>query len=313
MQHTKGMVSTPSGSVPASGPVPASGSFTTSGVIGAGTMGIGIAYVLALSGAHVHLVEPDDIQADRARAAIVSRVGRASAREDASARLDGLVDRIHRVTGPAELPAGLDVIIEAVPEQLELKRSVLGLAESRNPGLLGTNTSGISIGALAEGLHEPARLVGLHFFNPVWAMRLLEVVRSAVTTDGVIDRALTLAGQLDKEAITVTDRPGFATSRLGVTLGLEAMRMLQDGVASAADIDKAMELGYRHPMGPLRLTDLVGLDVRLAIARNLQQAYGDRFAPPRILLDKVAAGELGQKSGQGFYPWRAQSELASSL
>ncbi len=308
MQQTEAMVTAFSDGASsrgsASGSDRASGSFATSGVIGAGTMGIGIAYVLALSGADVHLVEPDQDQAGRAREAIVARVHKASARADADARLSRVAERINWISAPVELPVGLDVIIEAVPEQLELKHSVLSLAETRQPGLLGTNTSGISIGALAERLHRPDRLVGLHFFNPVWAMRLLEVVRSSATSDDVLDRARSLAEQLGKEAITVADHPGFATSRLGVMLGLEAIRMLEDGVASATDIDKAMELGYRHPMGPLRLTDLVGLDVRLAIAGNLQQAYGDRFRPPQLLLDKVAAGELGQKSGQGFYSWQ---------
>jgi 3-hydroxybutyryl-CoA dehydrogenase len=194
-------------------------------------------------------------------------------------------------------------VVEAVPEQLELKKTVLGAAERLEPALLGSNTSSISIAALAEDLTGPERLVGLHFFNPVWAMPLLEVVVGPATTEQTSASAVALANRLGKDAILVRDAPGFATSRLGVALGLEAMRMLADGVASAEDIDKAMMLGYRHPMGPLELTDVVGLDVRLAVARTLQQAYGDRFAPPPLLERMVAEGKLGRKVGEGFYRW----------
>jgi len=270
--------------------------FGRAGVIGAGTMGTGIAYVLARSGAQVWLVEPDAAQARRSE----QTAARVAARE----ALAPAPPPAHWLSTPAELPRGLDLIVEAVPERAGLKRAVLGVAYEREPRLLGTNTSSIAVGELARELPEPAALVGLHFFNPVWAMALLEVVRSPRTAPAAVDLALALARQLGKEAIVVADRPGFATSRLGVSLGLEAMRMLQEGVASAADLDRAMELGYAHRMGPLRLTDLVGLDVRLDIARTLQAAYGDRFAPPQILVDKVARGELGRKSGQGFYPWR---------
>ncbi|GAA2102120.1 3-hydroxyacyl-CoA dehydrogenase family protein [Microlunatus panaciterrae] len=287
--------------------------FDTAGVIGGGTMGVGIAYVLAHSRARVWLVEPDDAQADRALVALTRQAQKAAARHEPPDGLAGLLDRVVRVASIERMPLSCDVVIEAVPEQLGLKRSVLRVAEGRAPGLLGTNTSGIPIGSLAESLTEPAALVGLHFFNPVWSMPLLEVVRAEATSQETVDRALLLAAQLGKEPIVVRDLPGFATSRLGVGLALEAIRMLADGVASADDIDKAMELGYGHPMGPLRLTDLVGLDVRLAIARNLQQAYGDRFAPPQLLVDKVAAGELGRKSGRGFYGWTQAAGATASV
>jgi 3-hydroxybutyryl-CoA dehydrogenase len=203
----------------------------------------------------------------------------------------------------AAVTARPDVVVEAVPEQLELKKAVLGAAERLEPALLGSNTSSIPIAALAVDLTGPERLVGLHFFNPVWAMPLLEVVVGPATTEQTSASAVALANRLGKDAILVRDAPGFATSRLGVALGLEAMRMLADGVASAEDIDKAMMLGYRHPMGPLELTDVVGLDVRLAVARTLQQAYGDRFAPPPLLERMVAEGKLGRKVGEGFYRW----------
>lgn len=198
-----------------------------------------------------------------------------------------------------------EVIVEAVPERLEEKRAVLRDAAALNPALLGSNTSSIAIGELAAGLDAPERFLGLHFFNPVWAMALLEIVVGPATAEETTAAAVALAGRLGKDPVVVRDLPGFATSRLGVTLGLEAIRMVADGVASPADIDKAMVLGYRHPIGPLELTDLVGLDVRLDIARTLQAAYGDRFAPPPLLVEMVADGRLGKKSGQGFYQWKA--------
>jgi 3-hydroxybutyryl-CoA dehydrogenase len=211
--------------------------------------------------------------------------------------------RPHWLRTANQLPEGLDVVVKAVPEQVPVKQAVLAVAYLRRPRLLGTNTSAIPIASLVVGLPDPSALIGLHFFDPVWAMALLEVVRSTHSCRAAVDGALALARQLDKESVVVADTPGFATSRLGVALGLEAMRMLQEGVASAEDLDRVMELGYRHPMGPLRLSNVVGLGVRLDIARTLAAAYGDRFAPPQILLDKVAAGELGRKSGQGFYAW----------
>ncbi|MFV2112395.1 3-hydroxyacyl-CoA dehydrogenase family protein [Micromonospora sp. LOL_025] len=273
-------------------------------VVGAGTMGLGIAYVAAGAGHAVELVE-----VDRARgAAAVERLGELWDRAVARGKLDA--DRAatnrERVTlrsGLAEVAEEPAVVVEAVPERPDLKRAVLREAEALRPALLGSNTSSIPIAALAEGLARPERFLGLHFFNPVWAMALLEVVVGPATAEETTAEAVALAGRLGKDPVVVRDMPGFATSRLGVTLGLEAIRMVADGVASPADIDKAMVLGYRHPVGPLELTDLVGLDVRLDIARTLQAAYGDRFAPPPLLEKMVAAGRLGKKSGQGFYRW----------
>ncbi|MDT0530088.1 3-hydroxyacyl-CoA dehydrogenase family protein [Micromonospora sp. DSM 115977] len=273
-------------------------------VVGAGTMGLGIAYVAAGAGHAVELVE-----VDRARgAAAVERLGELWDRAVERGKLDA--DRAatnrQRVTlraGLAEVAEEPAVVVEAVPERPDLKRAVLREAEALRPALLGSNTSSIPIAALAEGLARPERFLGLHFFNPVWAMALLEVVVGPATADETTAAAVALAGRLGKDPVVVRDMPGFATSRLGVTLGLEAIRMVADGVASPADIDKAMVLGYRHPVGPLELTDIVGLDVRLDIARTLQAAYGDRFAPPPLLEEMVAAGRLGKKSGQGFYRW----------
>ena len=276
--------------------------FERAGVVGGGTMGTQIAYVLATSGAEVWLVEPDPGQAERARAELDRRRDQDRAAPPGPADPAG-PERIRLGRTPADLPEGLDVVVEAVPERAELKRRVLAEAERRRPGLLGTNTSALPLSRLAADLADPAALVGLHFFNPAWSMQLVEIVRADATAPATLQRARDLVAQLGKESIEVVDRPGFATSRLGVALALEAMRMLEAGVASAADIDKAMVLGYRHPVGPLRLTDVVGLDVRLDIARALHAAYGERFAPPAVLVDKVAAGELGRKTGRGFYVW----------
>ncbi|WBB55948.1 3-hydroxyacyl-CoA dehydrogenase family protein [Verrucosispora sp. WMMD573] len=273
-------------------------------VVGAGTMGLGIAYVAAGSGHTVELVEVDR---ERGAAAVrrltelgerAVRRGRLSAEQAAADR-----ERITLRAGLAEVAPVPDVIVEAVPERAELKRAVLAEAEALHPALLGSNTSSIPIADLAAELTRPERFCGLHFFNPVWAMALLEIVVGPATAPQTTDAAVRLAGRLGKDPVVVRDMPGFATSRLGVTLGLEAIRMVADGVASPADIDKAMVLGYRHPIGPLELTDLVGLDVRLDIARTLQAAYGDRFAPPPLLAELVAAGRLGKKSGHGFYRW----------
>ncbi|MEU0961090.1 3-hydroxyacyl-CoA dehydrogenase family protein [Micromonospora aurantiaca] len=274
-------------------------------VVGAGTMGLGIAYVAAGAGYAVELVEVDP-----ARGAVALRrlgelwdrgVQRGKLTEEAATANR---ERVTLRAGLAEVAEGADVIVEAVPERLDLKRAVLREAESRRPALLGSNTSSIPIAELAAGLDRPADFVGLHFFNPVWAMALLEVVVGPATAPETTEAAVALAARLGKDPVVVRDMPGFATSRLGVTLGLEAIRMVADEVASPADIDKAMVLGYRHPIGPLELTDLVGLDVRLDIARTLQAAYGDRFAPPPLLVEMVAAGKLGKKSGQGFYTWK---------
>ncbi|MEV0806523.1 3-hydroxyacyl-CoA dehydrogenase family protein [Micromonospora sp. NPDC050200] len=273
-------------------------------VVGAGTMGLGIAYVAAGAGHAVELVEVDRGRSEAAATRLGELWDRAVQR--GKLRADEAAGHRERVTLRAalgEVAPEPDVVVEAVPERLDLKRAVLREAEGLRPALLGSNTSSIPIAELAEPLARPERFLGLHFFNPVWAMPLLEIVVGPATAGETTDAAVALAGRLGKNPVVVRDMPGFATSRLGVTLGLEAIRMVADEVASPADIDKAMVLGYRHPVGPLELTDLVGLDVRLDIARTLQAAYGDRFAPPPLLVEMVAAGKLGTKSGQGFYRW----------
>jgi 3-hydroxybutyryl-CoA dehydrogenase len=273
-------------------------------VVGAGTMGVGIAYVAATAGFQTDLVEIDPEQ--RALAADMLAKRWANAVERGKLDEAAAAAARTRITALGSLDAvgdGPDVLVEAVPELVALKRQVLAAAEAKGPALLASNTSSIPIRELAGVLVAPERFVGLHFFNPVWAMTLLEVVVGPATAPATTAAAVALAERLGKEPIVVRDTPGFATSRLGLVLGLEAIRMVEEGVASAADIDKGMALGYRHPMGPLELTDHVGLDVRLEIARGLQEAYGDRFAPPELLRQMVAEGKLGRKSGQGFYRW----------
>lgn len=270
----------------------------TVGVYGGGRMGAGITHALALAGADVVVIEADEDAAITAR----QRIERSLA---ISAEKTGVVAvGVARVSvDPAEL-AGLPLVIEAVPEDVEAKRVVLaGIADQCPSAMIGSNTSALSIDALADALNDPSRLIGLHFFNPVPVSELVEVVVGARTDPALVTQAQTWISALGKRAITVTDSPGFASSRLGVALALEAIRMLADEVASAEDIDAAMTLGYRHPVGPLRTTDIVGLDVRLAIAEHLERQLGQRFSAPQLLRDKVARGELGRKTGQGFYRW----------
>jgi 3-hydroxybutyryl-CoA dehydrogenase len=275
------------------------------GVIGGGTMGAGIAQVFAVAGAAVTVAEGDAASATAARERIAASLARAAERGKLDTDPADVLARISVVTGIGELPADADLVVEAVPEAPELKVSVLAAAE-RAVGagaVLASNTSSLSIAELGAALAGPERFVGMHFFNPVPASKLVEIVTAPRTDATVRDRVVAWVRALGKTDVVVRDSPGFATSRLGVMLGLEAIRMLEEGVASAASIDAAMELGYRHPMGPLRSTDLVGLDVRLAIADYLCATLGERFAPPALLRDKVARGELGRKTGQGFYHW----------
>jgi 3-hydroxybutyryl-CoA dehydrogenase len=277
------------------------------GVIGAGAMGVGIAYVFAEAGCAVTVVERDRTRAAAAHQTIVARANRLHAADRLPTEsAEHIRESITTVDSVDDLPMDLDLIVEAVPEDLDLKLSILSAAERREPAMLASNTSALSISRLAKSLRRPQNLVGLHFFNPVWSMPLLEIVRGSANPDDIVDTAREIGRRIGKETIVVNDYPGFATSRLGVALGLEAIRMLEHGVASAEDIDRALVLGYRHPMGPLRLTDLVGLDVRLHIARQLAESLGPRFTPPQLLIDKVAAGELGKKSGRGFFDWNAR-------
>jgi len=276
-------------------------------VVGAGTMGHGIAQVAAQAGYRTVLydVEP------HIAAAGIDRIGANLDRGIERGKLDEAAKAItlQNLTGSADLDAAVavaDLVIEAAPERLELKTRIFRQVDAAAPEgcVLASNTSSLSIATLAAATTRPARVLGMHFFNPVHIMALLEIVVHGGTSDATLGIARQIATRLGKTAIVVRDVPGFATSRLGIVLGLEAMRMLQQGVASAEDIDTAMKLGYRHPMGPLELSDLVGLDVRLGIADYLHRELGsDAFKAPRILRDLVAAGKVGKKSGAGFYEW----------
>ncbi|OLC09246.1 MAG: 3-hydroxybutyryl-CoA dehydrogenase [Gemmatimonadetes bacterium 13_1_40CM_66_11] len=275
-------------------------------VIGAGTMGHGIAYVAALAGCDVRLTDTRPNALGRALIQINSLLeGGLKRGKLTESDRSAVLDRLHIEPELRAAIANADVVIEAIVEDLALKQRLFADVERAAPGnaLLASNTSSLSIGQIAEAMTQPARLVGMHFFNPVQVMRLVEVVTHGPDNGPAAERAVEFVRRLGKEPIVVRDSPGFASSRLGVVLGLEAMRMLEQGVASAEDIDKAMELGYNHPMGPLKLTDIVGLDVRLAIAQYLHKMLGKQYEPPKILQDKVQKGELGKKTGKGFYTW----------
>ncbi|MBW3533810.1 MAG: 3-hydroxyacyl-CoA dehydrogenase family protein [Gemmatimonadetes bacterium] len=270
-------------------------------------MGHGIAQVAAASGHRVTLFDIDAAALERARARVAANL-------DKGVRLGKVTgpereETLENLTTSADLEdavAGADLVVEAAPEKLELKRDIFARVEAAAPegSLLATNTSSLSIAAIAEALDRPERFLGLHFFNPVHIMALVEVVRGPATSEATMESALAFVRRLGKEPVVVKDSPGFASSRLGVVLGLEAMRMVEEGVAEPEAIDRAMELGYRHPMGPLKLTDLVGLDVRLGIAEYLHETLGsDAFRPPAILRRMVADGKTGKKAGQGFYDW----------
>ncbi len=276
-------------------------------VVGAGTMGHGIAQVAAAAGYRVTLIDATRDLAEAGVARVAVNLDGAIARGKLEpAQKDVILERIAVADDIARGAAGAQLVIEAVPEKMELKAAILRTLDQSvdAAAILASNTSSLSITALQRATVQPGRVIGLHFFNPVHINRLVEVVRGEDTQTAVVEASLAFVRAAGKEPVVVRDAPGFATSRLGVLLGLEAMRMLEQGVASAEDIDKAMELGYRHPMGPLRLTDLVGLDVRLDIARYLHaELASDAFKPPAILERMVAEGRLGRKTGHGFYTW----------
>lgn len=279
----------------------------TTVVVGAGTMGHGIAQVAAQAGHQVRLFDSVPGAAERGIARIRTNLDGAVERGKATAQdRDATLSRLAAVGDLADAARGCSLAIEAAPERLELKRDLFARLDALlpAPAVLATNTSSLSVAAIAAACRAPERVLGMHFFNPVHLMKLVEVVVHAATSDSARATALSAARAMGKEPIVVRDSPGFASSRLGVSIGLEAMRMLEEGVASAEDIDRAMTLGYNHPMGPLRLTDLVGLDVRLAIAEYLHATLSaPHYAPPAILRRLVAEGKLGRKTGQGFYTW----------
>ena len=276
-------------------------------VVAASTMRHGISAVAAMAGAYVALADEDPV----APAAALIRIGATldQAIERGKLRAEdraGTLGRVRAASGLADAVHDAGLVIEAIPERLDLKQALFRELERHAPAgaILATNTSSLSVSSIADAVTTPDRVLGMHFFNPVPAMKLVEIVRSRDTSETTVATARAITEWLGKTPIVVRDSPGFATSRLGVVLGLEAIRMLEQDVASAADIDRAMELGYNHPMGPLRLGDLVGLDVRLAIADHLHATLGgDTYAAPELLRRMVAEGRLGRKTGEGFYRW----------
>ncbi|HKG61237.1 MAG TPA: 3-hydroxyacyl-CoA dehydrogenase family protein [Pyrinomonadaceae bacterium] len=279
----------------------------TIAVIGAGTMGHGIAQVAAAAGFRVWLNDVDHESLARGVSSIEANLAkgiqRAKLTEDDR---DRTLQLIHGTTNLKECAAA-DLIVEAAPEKLELKKDILRQLESASdhPFIFASNTSSLSITEIASSSKRPEAVIGMHFFNPVHIMKLVEIVVGKNTSAETVETVTAIGRKMRKEPIVVKDVPGFASSRLGVVLGLEAMRMFEQGVASAQDIDTAMELGYNHPMGPLKLTDLVGLDVRLNIAEYLHRELGsEAFRPPEVLRRMVSEGKLGKKTGQGFYDWR---------
>lgn len=283
-------------------------------VIGAGTMGAGIAEVFAKAGIEVNLFDVAQEIIDGG----LQRIDKSLAKAVSKGKLDedGAMAARARVkpVRSYDTSADVDLVVEAAPENMQLKKTIFGeVGEIAMRAILASNTSSLSVTEIAASTNEPSRVIGMHFFNPPPVMPLIEIVRAEQTSPEVVTRVRELAVRVGKDPIVVNDVAGFATSRLGIILGMEAIRMLEMGVASAEDIDKAMELGYRHPMGPLKLTDLVGLDVRLAIAEHLTKELGAQFTPPPLLRQLVRAGKLGKKSGEGFYRWTSEGPVARDI
>ncbi len=276
-------------------------------VIGSGTMGHGIAQVCAMAGYSVHLYDVNTPTLDTAMDTIRANLDKGIARGKVTTEQRDTA--LAKLIATADFPtavAAADCIIEAIPERLDWKIDVFQRAESIAPThcIFATNTSSLSVAAIAQPLANPSRVIGTHFFNPVHIMALLEIIISTYTAPDVVETIAQFGATIGKEVIRVQDFPGFATSRLGVCLGMEAIRMVEQGVASAEDIDTAMVLGYRHPVGPLKLTDMVGLDVRMAIGEYLAKELNNpAFSPPELMRTMVNAGKLGKKSGSGFYEW----------
>lgn len=286
-------------------------SITRVAVLGAGTMGNGIAQVCAMAGYAVALHDPQPGAVERALGTVRANLDRGVERGKVTPETrEAALGNLREAEDVASAAGDAELVIEAVPERMEIKTALFREVDGCAPAeaILATNTSSLSVSRIAEATGRADRVVGLHFFNPVHIMKLLEVVRGVETSDATLDASLEFSRRIGKEPIVVTDTPGFASSRLGVVLGLEAMRMVEQGVASPADIDRAMELGYNHPMGPLRLSDLVGIDVRLGIAEYLHaELGGEQYRPPEIMRRMVAEGRLGKKSGKGFYDWTGEA------
>lgn len=284
-------------------------------VLGAGSMGHGIAQVSAMAGHDVVLRDIDEDLVEDGIDGIRGNLADGVEREKVTeAEMDATLDRISGTTDLADAVSDADLVVEAVPEDMDLKQSVFEDVEAAAPAdaLIASNTSSLSVTEMASVLDAPERAVGLHFFNPPHIMDLVEIVVAEQTSDETESRAVEYVEGIEKEDVVVRDSAGFATSRLGLVTGLEAIRMVETGVASPADIDAAMRKGYGYPMGPIELGDHVGLDVRLHIAEYLREELGERFKPPQALRRKVRAGNLGKKSGEGFYVWEDGEKVGMS-
>lgn len=284
-------------------------------VLGAGTMGHGIAQVSAMAGHDVCMRDIDEDIVDDGLAVIESNLDGGVERDKLTeTEAAATLDRLSGTTSLEDAVADADLVVEAVPEDMDIKRDTVTEVESHvdRDVIIASNTSSLSLTAIASALDHPERAIGLHFFNPVHIMALVEIVVPEQASDDTMAQAHEFVRGIDKTPVEVTDAPGFASSRLGVSLGVEAIRMVQEDVASPRDIDTAMELGYNHPMGPLELGDVVGLDVRLDILEYLREELGERFRPPQILKRKVRAGKLGKKTGEGFYVWEDGDIVAMS-
>ena len=269
-------------------------------VLGGGRMGAGIAHAFLAAGATVKVVDINDDAVEAAKARVEKAI-QGSLDRGAEGSFDSWAQRLTLSTDVSEF-AGFDLVVEAVPESMELKTTAFSnIAKAAPEAVIATNTSSLSVSQLADTVAND--VIGLHFFNPVPASKLVEVVIAESTPEALVETAKGWVEALGKTAVVVKDAPGFASSRLGVAIALEAIRMVEEGVASARDIDNAMVLGYKFPIGPLELTDIVGLDVRLGIAEYLESTLGERFAPPQLMRDMVSRGELGRKSGKGFYDY----------
>ncbi len=274
------------------------------GVVGGGRMGSGIVHALLTSGSAVTLLEANQEAAISAAARVEKSVVDSEKRGSLTEPAAVILERFKVASDFADL-ADCELVIEAVPEIETLKHEIFRKLEAvTSPSaVLATNTSSLSVNGIAASIEHSDRVVGLHFFNPVPASQLIEVVLADTSADDMEARSRGWVEQMGKVPVVIHDSPGFATSRLGAALGLEAIRMVEEGVASAADIDTALELGYKHPIGPLKLTDIIGLDVRLDIARYLESTLGPRFAPPALMVQMVEEGRVGRKAGRGFYEW----------
>jgi 3-hydroxybutyryl-CoA dehydrogenase len=279
---------------------------STIAVLGAGTMGHGIAHAAIAAGYTTYLFDVSRTQLDRGAAGIEAifqkgiELGKLT-QEGAQA----MRGRLRLTLAVEDAVRHADLTIEAAPEKIELKLNLLGEAEMSAPqhAVFATNTSALSITEMAAVLQNPGRLGGMHFFNPVHRMKLVEVVRALETTPHTIETIASVAAKMGKETVVVRESPGFVTSRINAMIGNEAFYMLQEGVASAKDIDKALKLGLNHPMGPFELVDLVGLDTRLSILQYLHRTLGEKFRPCPLLEQHVRAGRLGRKVGKGVYDY----------